>query len=247
MLTRGSLIGVICFAFIPLISCATVSETRNRQVMRADYQTLLENVTWKADTSFKASEIFPLHVGDKWVYRLSDGSSFTRTITGTDEICGKMYMRMETSIGEKWWMISDETGIWLGKIQYSDGSTITFCPTEPMIDGIFYPGYSKETRFDDAAYADAEGRTGYTSDGFFMYEAMIMGAPMFVGDTPKYCLIGSFKISYGEDGKPGWNMESWSVSGLGQVKFTGSPNGRATILERAIIDGREYNFSFPRH
>ncbi|RJP65374.1 MAG: serine/threonine protein kinase [Candidatus Abyssobacteria bacterium SURF_17] len=192
------------------------------------------------------TEYHPLEIGDTWNYVLHNGSRLSRTVTGTDNVCGKSCYRMESSNGEVSWWTIDRTGAWLLKVQNPDGTAGEFCTDEPLMAGSIPVGYSKTTQFENCAvYAPESMRIG-TAHGSIRCSFDSVEDVTTPAGTFENCVHGTLVISSSTHLHV-WEMETtgtetietWFAKGIGSVKQIRS-NGETLVLESAIIDGRSY-------
>ena len=96
------------------------------------YSNIWYLIDYGPELAFASAEFYPLDVGDTWTYLRTDANgsvtTLTKTVTGTDDICGITCMRLEHSDGHTEWQISDETGVWLVLDREPGLSHKIYCP-----------------------------------------------------------------------------------------------------------------------
>lgn len=203
------------------------------------------------DPTFKASEYYPLHIGDTWTYRCSDGGTLTRTVTGTEEVCGVTCMRLENSDGGAEWWVSDDTGVWLAKTRNPDGSHVVFCPLR-LCNPHPYIGFSKLTPYEDIPIYDPLGTLVGSMTGYFSYTGNTLETVVTPAGTFVDCFRGNLMHSFSNP----WTAniltdEVWFAHGVGPVKQISTEAAAADgslfstftevlILESATVGGVSY-------
>jgi len=205
-------------------------------------------------STFKSQDYFPLAVGDTWTYQLSGGGTRTLTVTGSDEICGDSYMRMEDSGGAINWWRNDDTGVWYVRSQNPDGSYLTYCPPINVSAPYVYSGFSKLTPYENAVLRNAAGAQIANFNGYFSYtgnlnETVVAPAGTFANCPRTNLIICNTETSAGTNGVH--IDEIWWAEGVGIVKritgYTEILKGtllynavQVEILESATVGGVSY-------
>jgi len=192
------------------------------------------------ETVFRPSDYFPLQVGNKWTYRLPDGSALVRTVTGTDLVCGKTCLRVESSNTETGWWAADSEGAWLVRGRGPEGFSTTFCPEEPTVDSEIGLGYSKTSLFNHAPIRDiAENQVGTAHGSFDVAFSDLETITTPLG-TFTDCLHGTLVVTTYVDGNestPHVNRsETWFARDIGPVKQIDF-SGNVLVLAGAALNG----------
>jgi len=170
---------------------------------------------------FRVQDYFPLEVGNTWTYQLSGGGTRTDTIMGTDEICGKVFLRMESSLGGANWWQNDGAGVWQAKAENPDGSYLVFCPPIQFSAPYVYSGFSKMSPYENVPLMNSDGIQIANIDGYISYTGNRQETVVTPAGTFPDCTRTNLAVS----GTETWGgmasvsiYETWYGEGVGVVK-----------------------------
>ena len=159
-------------------------------------------------------------MGRSWTYVLSTGGTYTLAVTGTEEICGQICFRQDSSDGGISYWINDETGVWTTRMVNPDGSYTDFCPPMKMSPPQLYLGTQSLHAFYDAPYFYAPGVPAGTLDGWSSFVVKGIEDVTVPAGTFLDCGRNTFVFSYtSSDGRYAVRTEeTWHAQGIGVVK-----------------------------
>lgn len=187
------------------------------------------------DSSVRAADYYPLDQGDTWTYLRSSGGTLTLTVNGTGKICGRTCIRLEADDGSATYWISDESGIFMTRYIFTDGSYLTWCPPMKITPAQLYLGAQSLSSFTDAPLRLPSGvqvgsQSGWTSFAVKGIEDVTVPAGTFTD------CFRSMSTRTGTDtwtGVAGVRVEEgWYAYGVGIVKWI---NGEVAALGGAIL------------
>jgi hypothetical protein len=172
------------------------------------------------EPTFRTYDYWPMAQGNSWTYSTSNWGTYTLTIDGTEDVCGRPSLRLLDTGGTVTYWINDETGLSMTRYVDTDTTYADYCPAMKMAPAQVYPGSQSLNSF-DATYYSPGGIPYSTLKGWSSFVVKGLEDVSVPAGTFLNCMRATWNYSYTNlsDGSFGMRTEeTWHAPGVGIVK-----------------------------